>query len=300
MDSGGSKTELKLYSISGDLIKDGNLRGFGSVSDSEDVLDEAVRDLSDFCKGHQIAVVVCNLGGKNKKQMEATLKSAFDEATIALFRESEGIVGIELCKKYSAQVTVMVGTGTIAIAPCDEKVVIWGGWGANISDKGSGYQLGLDAIRSSLEEIDGTEPISLLTKTIAGINAPPNAMSAADYCDYRDNVRKRISPFDRAHIASYAKTVYLCAKSGCKRSIELYDKVGYDLAETVLAASRKARSDINCVVVNGGMVHSRQFWQESFENRLKKEYDTVVVHYLTNGIDEVLYDVAKNILQGEK
>ena len=173
VDSGGSKTELKLYSIGGDLIKGGTLRGFGAASDSEDVLDEAVRDLAYFCADHRITVVVCNLGGKNKKQMEATLKSAFGEAEVALFRESEGVVGIELCKKYSSQVTVMAGTGTIAIAPRDEKVVICGGWGANISDKGSGYQLGLDAIRTVLEEIDGTEPLSLLTKTITGINAPP-------------------------------------------------------------------------------------------------------------------------------
>ncbi len=275
-------------------------KGFGTAVDCDEALNEAFPILFDFCKDRLISAAICNLGGKNKKQMEITLKRAFPDAKVEVFRESEGVVGSELCKKYSAQVTLMAGTGTIAVAPCDGNLVISGGWGANISDKGSGYQLGLDAVRLALEEIDGTDALSLLTKNITGISSPPSAMSAEKYCDFRDNVRNAMAPFDRANIASLAKKVYACAKQGDERSIELYEKVGRDLAETVIAASRKARVRLNCAVVNGGMVNSREFWQESFEKRLKNEYNTEKVYYLTDGIDEVMCDIAKKLSEGEE
>ena len=284
VDSGGSKTRLGLYGVEGSKIKETAVKGFGLVSDSEEALDEALPILFDFCQGYSVAVAVCNLGGKNKRQMEITLKRVFTEAKIRVFRESEGTVGLELCKKYGAQVTLMAGTGTIAIAPCGDKTVISGGWGANISDKGSGYQLGLDAIRSALDELDGTEPLSLLTKNLTGIDAPPEPMSADEYCDFRD----------------FVKTVYACAVAGDTRSLDLFDKVGCDLAETILAASRKANAELTCAVVNGGMVNCRNFWQDSFEERLEKEGKSTKIHYLTDGIDEVMRDLAKNLLKGEK
>ena len=289
VDSGGSKTRLGLYALDG-----------GLACDSGEALLEALPILSDFCDGYLISVAVCNLGGKNKNQMELTLKSLFPDAVIRVFRESEGVVGLELCKKYGAQVTLMAGTGTIAIAPCGNRTVISGGWGANISDKGSGYQLGLDAIRSALDELDGKEPLSLLTKVLTGIDTPPEPMSAEEYCDLRDGVRRRLQPLDRAHIASFAKTVYACAKAGDTRSLDLFDKAGCDLAETILAASRKANVELNCAVVNGGMVNCREFWQDSFEKRLEKEGKSIEIHYLTDGIDEVMRDIAKIMLKGEK
>ena len=299
IDSGGSKTTLALYTGDGALIKESKSRGLGSADDNECVLEEARRILSDFCLGYEISHVICNLGGKNKNQIEMTLKSAFPNASAKIFRESEGTVGLELCRLYSAEVTLMAGTGAIAIAPAGNKTVISGGWGANISDRGSGYQLGLDAVRLALEELDGIGGLSLLTKSLTGINESPKAMDAQEYCDFRDNVRRSLSPFDRAHIASFARTVYDCARQGDKRSIDLYKKVGFDLAELVITASRKAETKPCCVLVNGGMVNGKEFWQESFEEKLKNEYGTIKVHYLTNGIDEAMCHMAKRMIEGE-
>ena len=232
--------------------------------------------------------------------MKATLISAFPNAEICVFRESEGVVGLELCKKYSSEVTLMAGTGAIAIASSGEKAVICGGWGANISDSGSGYQLGLDAIRLALEEIDGTEPLSLLTRYITGVNEPPRAMYPAEYCEFRDSVRRKLAPFDRANIASFSKAVCHCASRGDERSIELYRKVGLDLAALVLATAKKTGEGLRSVVVNGGMVNAKEFWMESFEKRLESVYGTVKIHYLKDGIDEVMCDIAKNMIKKEK
>lgn len=299
IDSGGSKTRLALYTADGAFIKEGTSHGFGLAEDSDEIIEEARRVLSDFCVGYEISGAICNLGGKNKRQIRKTLKAVFPDVDETVFRESEGTVGLELCKMYSAEVTLMVGTGAIAIARVGDNAVISGGWGANISDKGSGYQLGLDAVQLALWELDGTGELSLLTKALTGISEPPKPMNSAEYCDFRDRVRQSLMPFDRAHIASFARTVYDCAKLGDRRSLELYKKVGYDLALLTIAAAKKAGGELNCAVVNGGMINAKEFWKESFEEKLKSEYNAVKIHYLINGIDEAMCHMAKEIIKGE-
>lgn len=299
MDSGGSKTVLALYKDDGKFIKDDRVRGFGLAEDSDCVFEEVQQILSLFCSGYEVSHIVCNLGGKNKNQLEKTLECVFPHADVRVFRESEGVIGLELCRMYNAGVTLMAGTGAIAVAPAGDKTVILGGWGANISDKGSGYQLGLDAVRLALEELDGTDELSLLTKTLTGVNEPSRPMAAVDYCEFRDNVRRLLSPFDRSHIASFSRVVYDCAKLGDKKSAELYNKVGLDLAELVIAALNKAQNGFNSVVVNGGMVNGKEFWAESFEEKLKTKYGEIKIHYLTNGIDVALCHIAEQMMKGE-
>jgi len=300
MDSGGSKTVLALYTNDGTFIKEGRSCGFGLAEDNDCVFEKARQVLSIFCSGYEISYVICNLGGKNKNQIEKTLKSVFPNACTRVFRESEGTVGLELCRMYSAEVTLMAGTGAIAIASASEKSVIIGGWGANISDKGSGYQLGLDAVRLALEELDGTDKLSLLTKLLTGIKEPPKAMDAKEYCDFRDNVRRLLSPFDRAHIASFTHKVCDCARLGDAQALELYKKVGIDLADLRLASPKKAGGVLKGAVINGGMVNGKEFWAESFEERLRREYPAVTLHYITDGIDEATRNMAKTMINKDK
>ena len=137
--------------------------------------------------------------------MRLTLKSALPNTKVKVYRESEGFAGVELCKMFEAEVTLMAGTGTIAVAPVKEKIIISCGWGPNISDKGSGYQVGLEAVQFALEELDGVKPLSMLTKAITGVETSPSLLTAEEYCEFRDRVRANMSPLDRAHIASFSK-----------------------------------------------------------------------------------------------
>lgn len=299
IDSGGSKTKLSLYGLDGKLIKENTTKGFGLAQDGDEELIELSQSLLEFCFGREVLAVVCNLGGKNKNQVLKSIKTAQPTAKVKLFRESEGVVGRELCKKFNAEVCLMSGTGSIAIAPVGENVAIIGGWGANISDKGSGYELGLDAIKLALEEIDGTSQLSLLTKTLIGVDVPPSLMTADKYCEFRDQVRKKLFPLERSHIASFAKTVYLCAKQGDEKAKSLYKKVGVDLSKNVILAIQKTGKKLNGVVVTGGMVYAKEFWQKEFLEELNKKFQDVKVYYLANGIEVATHDLAYKMLKGE-
>ncbi len=299
VDSGGSKTEIILYDSSGESVNKGVSKGFGTAVDCDLILTELAKDLSDVCEGRAPSVIVCNLGGKNKEQVERTIYSAFPSSRVRVFRESEGVIAKELCAKFGAQVNLMVGTGSIAVAPTDSGVVISGGWGANISDKGSGYQLGLDAVRLALEEIDGVNELSILTKMITGVKKPLGVASAEEYCSFRDNVRASLFPFDRANLAKMAKNVYKCAEMGDPKAIELYEKTGSDLADTVISAMAKTGKELKRAVVTGGMVNAKEFWQEGFEKKLKSRYEDFTAIYIPDGLSVGLFEIAKKMFEGE-
>lgn len=296
IDSGGSKTKFLLRTDDGRLIATQETEGFGTATDSDEVHPVFFTELKKLCDGWNIAVVVCNLGGKNKEQITKTIEQALPHAKIYVFRESEGLVGATLCHDLHAQVALLAGTGSIAIAPIQNQTIICGGWGANIGDQGSGYHLGLQAISDSLEQLDGTAPMSELAKQITGIASPPGILCAEEYCALRDKVRNRMKPLDRAHIASYAKTVSACAAQKDPHAQMLLRQAGLDLADLVLRTAAKTGNPLRCVVVTGGMIHAKQFWQEAFETRLQEKHKVEQVIYLPDGINDALYTLAKKMI----
>ena len=288
VDSGGSKTKLNIYDFKENLLAEDSLKGFGTATESEEEIPEFKAALLEFCKDFEILSVVCNLGGRNKGQIRKNLEAVFENAKVSVFRESEGQAGVTLCEKYGAEVTLMAGTGSIAVAPVDQKIIISGGWGANISDKGSGYALGLSAVRLALEEIDGTKPLSMLTKKLTGLSEPPTVLNAEEYCLLRDKVRQNMAPLERGHIASFAKTVYDCAIAGDDKAMAIHKAIGIDLADIVIATAAKTKKPLKNVVVTGGMTRSRDIWQDIFEKRLKEFYEIENVYYIADGIAEAL------------
>ena len=296
IDSGGSKTKLILWDDCKRRIAEQETEGFGSAMDVDAVHPGLFNILKSFCLGWQASVVVCNLGGKNKEQITKTIEQALPHAKIHVFRESEGLVGTALCHNLHAQVALLAGTGSIAIAPVQNQTIICGGWGANIGDKGSGYHIGLQAISDSLEQLDGTAPMSELAKQVTGISSPPGILCAEEYCALRDKVRNRMKPFDRAHIASYAKIVSSCAAQDDPHARMLLRQSGIDLAALVLRTAAKTGNPLKCVVVTGGMVHAKQFWQEAFETHLQEKHQIEQVIYLPDGINDALYTLAKKMI----
>lgn len=296
IDSGGSKTKLLLHTEDGQLLAEHQAEGFGTAEESDAVHPVFLRVLKAFCGRRCIAVVVCNLGGKNKMQITKTIQQVLPDAKLYVFRESEGLVGITLCRDLQAQVALLAGTGSIAIAPAQNQAVICGGWGANIGDQGSGYHIGLRAISDALEQLDGTAPLSELTKQLTGLSTPPGVLPAEEYCRIRDEVRTCLKPMDRAHIASYAKTVSACAARNDPHARELLRQAGLDLADLVLRTAAKTGKPLKRVVVTGGMVHAKQFWQETFEARLRAHHGIEEIFYLPNGMNDALYMLAKAML----
>ncbi len=302
VDSGGSKTKLALCDNDGQRILEGTTVGYGVAEDSESVLTEAVAFFADFCKEYNVTSVVCNLGGKNKKQMEITLKSAFSDAQIKVVRESEGDAALAFGAFSNASVVLLAGTGTIAVCQNGNQKCILGGWGMNIGDGGSGYDIGLSAIRETLLALDGVEPLSPLQQDISGLEAPIKPeVDAKTICLLRDRVRDRIRHTDRRAVASLVKTVAAHAARGEADALRILSDAGEKMADLVLRGLRKsaAKKELT-VAVTGGLLHTLAFWQSAFENKIKEEFCAAHFVYEADGLMCGVQRIAKEIGEEKK
>lgn len=296
-DIGGSKTLLEFMDENGFVIKSFSLEGFGLSIDSLEDIPVLTEILNKTENPNEVQTVTVNLGGKNKEQIFNIFKKVFVNAKINVFRESEALASKALSKIYNSEVVVLVGTGAIACGFLgDGTTAVCGGWGMNIGDQGSGYYIGMEAIKRSLLELDANQALSLLAKTITGEKETIKAEDDVSVISSkRDRVRAKIYPLTRENVAKYAKTVLNCAERNDGLSIEILTDAGRELGQLAVATAKILKVDkLNGIVFTGGVINSKKFIKDSIEEVVKKHYGEVKIHYLTDGVIEGVRYISKN------
>ena len=295
-DIGGSKTVINVYTENSELVNSYNAIGFGLAIDSEDPLPELTKVLEVINSNYNICSAAVNLGGKNTKQIELVFSSVFKNAKILVFRESEGNVALKLGGKYHSEIVLLAGTGAIAIG-CDGKgnYIVSGGWGSDISDKGSGYDIGLSAIKQSLLALDSNKPLTPMQQKITGRSEPITAKNnISEIRDMRDSVRENIGERTRKNIASYTRIVEEFASKGEKDALEILNNAGIDLAKLILStASSLLPYQVKSVTVTGGLVNFNKYWKESFEEYIKQNSAITEFNYVKDGVIYGTFLIAK-------
>lgn len=287
IDTGGSKTKAVVLDAEGTETECFELIGFGTAAESEEALPELDEFLEEIARKHTIASVAVNLGGKNKEQIRKTILKYFAGSVVSVYRESEGKTAAAFGRSCGANAVLLAGTGTIGIAYDDQgRYVIGGGWGMNIGDGGSGYDIGLEAVRRSLLALDGNQPLTRMQKEITGLEEPIGAEAdPAVICGIRDRVRARIFPLERKRIASYSKVVAGYCEQGEEDALEIMEEAGRKMAYLMQECINKLRPyEVHTLAVSGGLVTCRQFWQESFEQILRQNSKVTQFIYEKDGI----------------
>ena len=286
-DIGGSKTKV--------LVLDGEWQtytivgSFGTASDSDDIIDELLDGIKRLDLNAHPEKIIVNLGGKNKRQIRNTILSAFPDADVEIYRESEGDIALGMMRAFGADIVVMAGTGTIAFGDgVGGKRCVLDGWGQDIGDRGSGYYLGMSAIQRTLMELDSAaDSLTPLAKRISHRDTPFAFSEMKEYTAARDAVRS-VLPKSRGDIAALARDVVELAREGCPLSLELVRSVGAELANTVVMVARKIESKSPAVVINGGITGFSDLWVDELR-RVAGESITLSALYITNeGIENAL------------
>jgi hypothetical protein len=71
------------------------------------------------------------------------------------------------------------------------------------------------------------------------------------------------------------------------------------MAGMVISATKKAGQGLCRVVVTGGMVNAREFWQAEFEKTLCQVHAVEKVFYIADGISLAMQELASKIIKGE-
>ncbi len=272
LDSGGSKTKIIGASDSGEILFTDVTKGYGLALDDENVLlTELTEYINKSVKNpDEIKNIVMNLGGRNSGQLRNTLKTAYPNAEIDIFRESSGFLGEQIRLAYECDIIIFAGTGTIAQGYGKNGWFVSDGWGRDVGDSGSGYAIGLEAIRKSLMALEKSEPLTPLVKHITGETEPFATVSTSDgLLLRRDAIRNRILPLERGLVASFAKAAADFARNGDKIALEIYKNAGDNMAETAIRISEKCGIENKLrIAVVGGVANSRDLWQAGFEEKI--------------------------------
>lgn len=126
---------------------------------------------------------------------------------------------------------LIAGTGSIAYGRSpDGRVERAGGWGYLLGDEGSGYDIGLQALRAVTRASDGRAPQTTLTEAVL-------AAWALDHP--QDLVSKLYGGLPRAEIARLAPLVERCAEQGDAVAAGILAAAGEALADAAAAVVRR-------------------------------------------------------------
>ena len=175
IDGGGTKTHvLARFSHSDQIVFDQRFGSSNYQSIGETGLLTVLTEISQALRGAfgpalDRSVSVLGMAGVDRPEdvlvYEQSLAAAgypgrqivCNDAEIALAGAHDGGPGALL----------LCGTGSIAMGrTVDGGVVRAGGWGALVSDEGSGYRLGIEAISAALRAYDGSGPQTVLCDEI--------------------------------------------------------------------------------------------------------------------------------------
>ncbi len=300
-DIGGSKTRIILLDVQGKVLLEADGAGVAAVADSTEPIPCLEKQLESLENKEDVCAIAINLGGKNKEQVSLCFRKFFPKVPLKIFRESEGTAAFALGEKHGSEIILMAGTGAIAVGKQNGSYVITGGWGANVGDGGSGYDIGLQAIRKTLSALDGECEMTPLTEYLSGRKKPLEATKdPVLYTERRDEVRKKLGTLDRRNIASVTKTVAEFAEKGDRTAIGIFEYAGEKLAELVVCSARKLnKNSLSCAIVTGGLIHTRKFWEPSFDTRIKTEMPHLKISYIKDGVLEGTCIIAKELYKNK-
>jgi N-acetylglucosamine kinase-like BadF-type ATPase len=278
-DGGGTKTECVLVNEQGAKLG----RGFGGESNflfggretaaksTIDALGSAFSDAGLVPQKLECAYV-----------SSAAIKTYCGKAHEPFFREFidcdklvlEGDIypiWYGVCGETPAIVQVS-GTGAITYLFRKAEYIRVDGWGPTLGDEGSGYWLGLEALKTTLRIYDGREAPD--EEFCARILKTMNASKAVDLIGILRN-----SP-DRSLVASAARPVCELAVNGNSTAITLAEMAAQKLEASILAALRRDKgADTLSLVLWGGLLRKGSPVAGCLEKRLKGESRIAAVIY---------------------
>ena len=302
-DIGGTKTKMYVFDQNHNHLKTYDTLGAGFSQDSAEDIDYLAQKLGEIANEFKISSAAVNLGGKNTSQIERIFKSALKIENVYVFRESDALAAFSFGEKFSADIVLLAGTGTIAVAKDDsENFVVAGGWGANIGDDGSGYAIGLAAVRKSYAALDGLIPLTEMEKEITGLNEPfSKSGSVSDFRDARDKVRAKFAPLDRRAIASVCHIVEKYCDKGESDAREIMKNAGLDMAKLIVNTYNKLLPyKTKAVAIAGGLVKISRYWKKDFEDYIKQNTQINEFHYDSEGVILGTCEIAKKYFEKVK
>lgn len=265
VDGGQSSTLALLADLDGTILSSG--RGGPSNHYNEPGgpkrLESALRNsteeaLKSAGQSAEAVIHICLGMTGSHPQALVIAQSLFPAANIQLNHDT--VTALAGASVAQPGVVVIAGTGAVAYGRLDSgEEARSSGWGYIIGDEGSGYWIGVEAIRAACKASDGRgEPTTLVRRI-------PEHLQVHDLAAlHRKLYAQEIS---RSAVAALAAITSDAAHAGDKVAIRLLQRAGQELAQAALAViARLGRLEVGLPIYqSGGVFRAGPLLLDAFE-----------------------------------
>ena len=191
---------------------------------------------------------------------------------------SDAVIAIMAQTKGEAGIVIISGTGSIGYA-IDEagNYSRCGGWGSYVDDNGSGYRMGMEAVRHGFRDFDGRGKKTILTDML---------MDHFGLKQFDEIIPYIYAPvFDKAMVAGLSSLVADAAQKGDEIAISIEQTAAADLADLATSLIRKTQLFEHMVVLSGGILLHNMNIQRRFTEIVLGAYPKVKVVPMDEGAE---------------
>lgn len=273
IDGGGTKTIAILFRENGEILKGlrkefaANVQLIEKAEQQNAVyqkIDALFRELCENEEWENVQSVTFTIPGFYLE--DETLKQMLAKKVVRVLSDDKAAYMGAFCGQKG--ICVSAGTGAVVIVPFDEfesGYLDVAGWGTLDDDAGSGYYVGVLALRQLFRDCEKNEYCLLSKRLMSVLNVEIRDTIQLDIIErlYRE---KRMG---RREIAQLSHLVQQCVLEGCPVSKRIYEDCAYRLAEFAYIAYMRAIKTGACpVALVGGLKRSGDCLIQPFKKYL--------------------------------
>lgn len=188
-------------------------------------------------------------------------------------------------------IAVISGTGSVGYAKdMDGNLLRCGGWGNMIDDGGSGYYIGIQAVRAALMSYDGRSPETMLTREIKEHFKIKSIDEVLKFIYTED--------FNKKRIAEIALIVSKCADLNDIAAKDIEMRASYELFNLVDALAKRSGMHETKIVLSGSVLLLNSRIQEKFTALVKEKYGGMNITPITEKPEMGAIYLAKRVVLG--
>ena len=275
MDAGGTKVAAALYDEEFRLISAHRVGSFRSFTTPDELIVQHMQQLIDELQ----------LEGKVLQRLSGMIDARFTERLrhVCEIRQTVSNPELDLCL-YAAQIfgdgaLALAGTGTHARLRLDGAFCGVGGYGALISDEGSGYWIGREALNAAILDDQQRGPATALTAMVLRtFGKEGDSLDRALFRFYENGDHSPASL-----VASCCRLVSQAADDGDAVAIDILRRAGSGLAGQMVAAlNRHAPGKDLPLTISGSVWRANAAFAQAFMETLHATYpekSLIVPHF---------------------
>ncbi|WP_234120936.1 N-acetylglucosamine kinase [Clostridium hydrogenum] len=285
IDGGGTKTHMKISDLNYNIIAEG-IKGPSNINSTskeevkkvfQELICEGVKEIGqslDNCN----AICIGTAGAdrdEDKVIIENMIKAIGYKGKIIVVNDAEIALAGGIGKRNG--IIVISGTGSICYGRTEEgKSCRSGGWGHIIGDEGSGYDIGISAIKAALKSYDGRGEKTILETSILKHLDLKCHEDLINYI-YRSGAGKK-------EIAKLTRVVNSAYKAGDAVSKRILKSAAKELFLSVKAVACKLElGDKNIsLTTTGGAINNIEYLYDEFKNSINEVYPKINLVHMKN------------------